>query len=230
MTRAQRRRISIAGSATDRERGRQPRLTSDQLATFARDNRSLRRCSLLDCPGDLVVGHVGRLQLLGGRGLLGGVAFVGELGGIATILQQATPKERAAAYSALGLRLTYDDRTRQVRVTADLARVANRVGGPTRYISHQSALAAWVTSACRVSGSEDAPARSAAIGASWKHETDANQADRRVCHGGLGDRSLQFRRDGAHEDTAQRSDSIKPDAGGGGPGLVAGYRSRPAAC
>ncbi|MGO9197990.1 MAG: hypothetical protein ACLQK4_12795 [Acidimicrobiales bacterium] len=58
-------------------------------------------------------------------------ALVEELGGISSILQEATPEERSAAYAALGLRLTYDDRTHQVRVTADLARVPNRVGGGT---------------------------------------------------------------------------------------------------
>jgi site-specific DNA recombinase len=53
------------------------------------------------------------------------------LGGIGQVLRDATPQERADAYTALGVRMVYDDRTEQVRVTADLARVAAGVGGGT---------------------------------------------------------------------------------------------------
>jgi hypothetical protein len=58
-------------------------------------------------------------------------ALLRTLGGISQILRDATPQERAAAYATLGLRLVYDDRTHQVRVTANLARVAAGVGGGT---------------------------------------------------------------------------------------------------
>jgi hypothetical protein len=58
-------------------------------------------------------------------------SLLGALGGISQILRDATPKERAAAYYTLGLRMVYDDRTHQVGVTADLARVAAGVGGGT---------------------------------------------------------------------------------------------------
>jgi hypothetical protein len=42
------------------------------------------------------------------------------------------PQEHAEIYAALGLRMTYDDRSKKLHVTADLARFAGRVGGPTR--------------------------------------------------------------------------------------------------
>jgi hypothetical protein len=60
-------------------------------------------------------------------------ALVAELGGITGLLSEATPEERASIYAELGIRLVYDDRTNQVTATADLSRVANRVGGATRY-------------------------------------------------------------------------------------------------
>ncbi len=54
-------------------------------------------------------------------------AILTELGGLSAVLRTADP----TAYSTLGLHLVYDDRTHQVRVTADLARVAKCVGGGT---------------------------------------------------------------------------------------------------
>jgi hypothetical protein len=59
-------------------------------------------------------------------------AMVAELGGIAEVLRNATPQQRAEVYGSLGLVLTYDDRSNELHVTADLARVAGRVGGGTR--------------------------------------------------------------------------------------------------
>ena len=65
-------------------------------------------------------------------------AIVRALGGIGGILRGATAIERVAAYQSLGLRMVYDDRSDQVRVTADLARVAGGVGGPNRTISYRA--------------------------------------------------------------------------------------------
>ena len=59
-------------------------------------------------------------------------AIAAELGGIAEALQHATTEERAAIYASLDIRIEYDDRSHQVRATSNLARVANRVGGPIR--------------------------------------------------------------------------------------------------
>lgn len=58
-------------------------------------------------------------------------AIIRSLGGMAQVLERARPEERAAVYKALQIRLQYDDRRRQVRVTADLSRVAAGVGGGT---------------------------------------------------------------------------------------------------
>lgn len=53
------------------------------------------------------------------------------LGGLTQVLQHATAQERAAVYHTLQIQMHYDDRARQVRVTADLSRVAGGVGGGT---------------------------------------------------------------------------------------------------
>ena len=58
-------------------------------------------------------------------------ALLRELGGMATVLANASPEGRSEIYAALGVQITYDDRTHQLRVVADLARVARRVGGGT---------------------------------------------------------------------------------------------------
>jgi DNA invertase Pin-like site-specific DNA recombinase len=58
-------------------------------------------------------------------------AMVAELGGIAGVLRNATTQQRAEVYGSLGLMLIYDDRSKELHVTADLARVAGRVGGGT---------------------------------------------------------------------------------------------------
>jgi hypothetical protein len=58
-------------------------------------------------------------------------AILQALGGIGRILRNATTTERAAIYQSLGVQMKYDDRSNQVFVTADLARVAGGVGGGT---------------------------------------------------------------------------------------------------
>lgn len=58
-------------------------------------------------------------------------AMVAALGGVAQVLRNATAPQRAEVYASLGLVLTYDDRTKKLHVSADLARVAGRVGGGT---------------------------------------------------------------------------------------------------
>jgi hypothetical protein len=58
-------------------------------------------------------------------------AILRALGGISQILRDATTMERAAVYESLGVRMEYDDRSNQVHVTADLARVAGGDGGGT---------------------------------------------------------------------------------------------------
>jgi site-specific DNA recombinase len=55
--------------------------------------------------------------------------MLAELGGITGVLRNATAQQRAEVYASLVL--TYDDRSKQLHVTADLARVAERVGGGT---------------------------------------------------------------------------------------------------
>lgn len=53
------------------------------------------------------------------------------LGGVTEALKSATAQERAAIYESLAIRLTYDDRTNQVRATSDLGCVVGGVGGGT---------------------------------------------------------------------------------------------------
>jgi hypothetical protein len=58
-------------------------------------------------------------------------AIADALGGLITILHNASPQDRAAVYQELGVRLSYDPTANQVRATADLARVGRGVGGGT---------------------------------------------------------------------------------------------------
>jgi len=51
------------------------------------------------------------------------------LGGLMRTLQNASPTDRAAVYAQLGLRLTYEPRSNQVRAEVDLARGPGGVGG-----------------------------------------------------------------------------------------------------
>jgi site-specific DNA recombinase len=55
--------------------------------------------------------------------------LVEELGGLSTVLGEATGAERAQVYASLGLRLDYDPHLRRVKATADLSRVAGKVRG-----------------------------------------------------------------------------------------------------
>jgi len=59
-------------------------------------------------------------------------AVLVELGGLTSVLNAATPPEKAAVYQALGVRLLYQPTEQTVVVTADLGRVLSRVGGPSR--------------------------------------------------------------------------------------------------
>jgi hypothetical protein len=107
------------------EAGGDPGALTEQLAKRTAERDALRaRLAAAVAPSALKPKEIARL--------------VEELGGISSILQEATPEERSAAYAALGLQLTYDDRTRQLRVTADLARVAKSVGGGTCTISYRA--------------------------------------------------------------------------------------------
>ena len=54
-----------------------------------------------------------------------------ELGGLPTILGEATPPEKVTIYQALGLHLVYQPDQNAVVATADLSRVLSRVGGGT---------------------------------------------------------------------------------------------------
>ncbi|HEX7133310.1 MAG TPA: zinc ribbon domain-containing protein [Iamia sp.] len=58
-------------------------------------------------------------------------ALLDELGGMETVLAEAEPRDKAAIYASLGLRLTYQPDKRVVVATADLDRVLSRVGGGT---------------------------------------------------------------------------------------------------
>lgn len=62
------------------------------------------------------------------------LAELGGLGGLTSVLNAATPTERAAVYQALGLRLLYQPTEHTVIATADLGRVLSRVGGPSRQL------------------------------------------------------------------------------------------------
>jgi hypothetical protein len=58
-------------------------------------------------------------------------AIADALGGLITILQNASPEDRATVYQQLAAKLSYDPTAHQVHATADLARVGRGVGGPT---------------------------------------------------------------------------------------------------
>jgi hypothetical protein len=71
-------------------------------------------------------------------------ALLQQVGGISGMLPEATPEERADIYGALGIMLVHDDRTHQVRVTADLSPVVVRVGGGTCELPpHHGVGALW---------------------------------------------------------------------------------------
>ena len=58
-------------------------------------------------------------------------ALLTELGGLAHILGEATPPEKASIYQGLGLHLVYQPDQHTLVATADLGRVLSRVGGGT---------------------------------------------------------------------------------------------------
>ena len=58
-------------------------------------------------------------------------ALLEELGGLGSVLSEATPPEKASIYRDLGLHLVYHPADKAVVATADLGRVLSRVGGGT---------------------------------------------------------------------------------------------------
>jgi hypothetical protein len=58
-------------------------------------------------------------------------ALLNELGGMTSILGEATPPEKASIYQGLGLHLVYQPDQNALIATADLGRVFSRVGGGT---------------------------------------------------------------------------------------------------
>ncbi|HEX5268492.1 MAG TPA: recombinase zinc beta ribbon domain-containing protein [Acidimicrobiales bacterium] len=58
-------------------------------------------------------------------------AIATSLGGLIRTLEEASPGDRAAVYAHLGLRLTYEPASNQVRAEVDLARGPRGVGGGT---------------------------------------------------------------------------------------------------
>jgi DNA invertase Pin-like site-specific DNA recombinase len=57
--------------------------------------------------------------------------LLAELGGLGSVLGEATPPEKASIYHGLGLQLVYHPADKTVVATADLGRVLSRVGGGT---------------------------------------------------------------------------------------------------
>jgi hypothetical protein len=55
--------------------------------------------------------------------------LLAELGGLGSVLGEATPPEKASIYHGLGLHLIYHPANNAVVATADLGRVLSRVGG-----------------------------------------------------------------------------------------------------
>jgi site-specific DNA recombinase len=60
-----------------------------------------------------------------------------ELGGLCTVLSDATAAEHAEVYASLDLRLDDDPHQRRVKATADLSRVAGRVRGGLGHLRHE---------------------------------------------------------------------------------------------
>jgi len=102
------------------ESGGEVKVLTEQLARRSAERDALKtRIAMAAGPSALTPGEI--------------AAFLERLGGLAAALKEATVEERADVYAALGIRMAYDDRSHQLRVTADLARVAGHVGGGTRY-------------------------------------------------------------------------------------------------
>ena len=57
--------------------------------------------------------------------------LLAELGGLGSVLSEATQPEKASIYHGLGLHLVYHPADKAVVATADLGRVLSRVGGGT---------------------------------------------------------------------------------------------------
>jgi site-specific DNA recombinase len=65
-------------------------------------------------------------------------ALLVELGGLGSVLREATQPEKVSIYHGLGLHLVYHPADKAVVATADLGRVLSRVGGPTRTVPTRS--------------------------------------------------------------------------------------------
>ena len=115
------------------ERGRRPRPDSDprvragtdpavinpRLADLRTEREAVtRQLASLDAPDRLNPTEIDVL--------------LAELGGLGSVLSEATPPEKASIYHGLGLQLVYHPAGNAVVATADLGRVLSRVGGPTR--------------------------------------------------------------------------------------------------
>ena len=108
----------IANLVAAIESGRDPSVLLDQLARRNAEREALKTRLAVGAGASLLT--TDQVDVL-----------LRTLGGIGQVLREASPQERADAYSALGVRMVYDDRVHQVHVTADLARVAAGVGGGT---------------------------------------------------------------------------------------------------
>ncbi len=64
-----------------------------------------------------------------------------ELGGMTSILGEATPPEKASMYQGLGLHLAYQPDQNAVVAIADLGRAFSRVGGGTRTLTPRAPAA-----------------------------------------------------------------------------------------
>jgi len=67
-------------------------------------------------------------------------AMATALGGLMRALQEASPADRAAVHAQLGLQLTYDPASNQLRAEVDLARGPGGVGGVS---ATRSTCAPW---------------------------------------------------------------------------------------
>jgi site-specific DNA recombinase len=57
--------------------------------------------------------------------------ILSRLGGLAAVLHEASPSEKAEVYRSLGLQLSYQPDSHTLQATADLAGGVSRVGGGT---------------------------------------------------------------------------------------------------
>jgi DNA invertase Pin-like site-specific DNA recombinase len=100
------------------ERGTDPVLINARLNRLRADREQLtRQLNNLDAPDRLSPADI--------------ETVLTELGGMTSILGEATPPEKASIYQGLGLHLVYQPDQKALVATADLGRVLSRVGGGT---------------------------------------------------------------------------------------------------